>query len=85
MTELVCSLTIRQLINFSLNVSFLSRFMMNVTWEGRDLSFTEDGYQAHPRLVVIALNQERVWEKVSALAPRTLPPPFFPPIPRQSC
>lgn len=39
---------------------------MNVTWEGRDLSFTADGYQAHPRLVVIVLNNEREWEKVSA-------------------
>ncbi|XP_009863791.1 PREDICTED: glutamate receptor ionotropic, NMDA 2A-like, partial [Apaloderma vittatum] len=39
-------------------------FMMNVTWEGKDLSFTADGYQAHPRLVVIVLNNEREWEKV---------------------
>lgn len=38
---------------------------MNVTWEGKDLSFTADGYQAHPRLVVIVLNNDRVWEKVS--------------------
>lgn len=45
--------------------------MMNVTWEGRDLSFTEDGYQDNPKLVVIVLNKEREWEKVgssSALA-----------------
>ncbi|XP_051648427.1 glutamate receptor ionotropic, NMDA 2A isoform X4 [Manacus candei] len=42
----------------------LHKFMMNVTWEGRDLSFTADGYQAHPRLVVIVLNNEREWEKV---------------------
>lgn len=39
--------------------------MMNVTWEGKDLSFTADGYQAHPRLVVIVLNNDREWEKVS--------------------
>lgn len=45
-----------------------SRFMMNVTWEGRDLSFTADGYQAHPRLVVIVLNNDREWEKVSGAA-----------------
>lgn len=38
--------------------------MMNVTWEGRDLSFTDDGYQEHPKLVVIVLNKEREWEKV---------------------
>lgn len=37
---------------------------MNVTWDGRDLSFTEDGYQEYPKLVVIVLNKEREWEKV---------------------
>ena len=37
---------------------------MNVTWDGRDLSFTEDGYQEHPKLVVIVLNKDREWEKV---------------------
>uniref|UniRef100_A0ABM5F036 Glutamate receptor n=1 Tax=Pogona vitticeps TaxID=103695 RepID=A0ABM5F036_9SAUR len=42
----------------------LHKFMMNVTWKGRDLSFTKDGYQAHPRLGVIVLNQTRMWEKV---------------------
>ncbi|MGH0158712.1 UNVERIFIED_CONTAM: hypothetical protein FKN15_058050 [Acipenser sinensis] len=41
----------------------LHKFMMNVTWNGRDLSFTEDGYQANPKLVVIVLNKDRVWEK----------------------
>lgn len=64
-TELASSLTAGQLINFSLNISFLSRFMMNVTWKGRDLSFTTDGYQAQPRLVVTVLNQSRAWEKVT--------------------
>ncbi|XP_028914094.1 glutamate receptor ionotropic, NMDA 2A [Ornithorhynchus anatinus] len=42
----------------------LHQFMVNVTWEGKDLSFTEDGYQAQPRLVVIVLNKDREWEKV---------------------
>ncbi|KAM9372302.1 glutamate receptor ionotropic, NMDA 2A [Phaethornis superciliosus] len=42
----------------------LHKFMMNVTWEGKDLSFTADGYQVHPRLVVIVLNNDRQWEKV---------------------
>ncbi|XP_044289414.1 glutamate receptor ionotropic, NMDA 2A [Varanus komodoensis] len=50
----------------------LHRFMMNVTWEGKDLSFTEDGYQAHPRLVVIVLNQSRAWEKVGKWENKTL-------------
>uniref|UniRef100_A0A674NTI4 Glutamate receptor n=1 Tax=Takifugu rubripes TaxID=31033 RepID=A0A674NTI4_TAKRU len=30
----------------------------------KDLSFTPDGYQANPRLVVIVLNNERKWEKM---------------------
>lgn len=41
--------------------------MVNVTWDGKDLSFTEEGYQVHPRLVVIVLNKDREWEKVSSL------------------
>ncbi len=40
--------------------------MMNVTWDGRDLSFTEDGYQEYPKLVVIVLNKDREWEKVGS-------------------
>lgn len=39
--------------------------MMHVWNEGRDLSFTPDGYQANPKLVVIVLNSERNWEKVT--------------------
>uniref|UniRef100_A0A3Q1J5L0 Glutamate receptor n=1 Tax=Anabas testudineus TaxID=64144 RepID=A0A3Q1J5L0_ANATE len=38
--------------------------MMHVWNEGRDLSFTPDGYQANPKLVVIVLNSERKWEKM---------------------
>ncbi|CAL9700066.1 unnamed protein product [Knipowitschia caucasica] len=35
------------------------------TWnDGRDLSFTPDGYQANPKLVVIVLNREKKWEKM---------------------
>uniref|UniRef100_A0A672RZC6 Glutamate receptor n=1 Tax=Sinocyclocheilus grahami TaxID=75366 RepID=A0A672RZC6_SINGR len=47
--------------------SALHKYMMNVTWDGRDLSFTEDGYQVHPKLVVIVLNKDREWEKVRTL------------------
>uniref|UniRef100_A0A8C3ISP5 Glutamate receptor ionotropic, NMDA 2A n=1 Tax=Chrysemys picta bellii TaxID=8478 RepID=A0A8C3ISP5_CHRPI len=50
----------------------LHKFMMNVTWEGKDLSFTEDGYQAHPKLVVIVLNKDRKWEKVGKWENKTL-------------
>ncbi|XP_060705695.1 glutamate receptor ionotropic, NMDA 2B-like [Hemiscyllium ocellatum] len=42
----------------------LHRYLMNVSFEGRNLSFSEDGYQMHPKLVIILLNKERVWEKV---------------------
>ncbi|XP_051995410.1 glutamate receptor ionotropic, NMDA 2A-like [Xyrauchen texanus] len=44
--------------------SALHKYMMNVTWESRDLSFTENGYQVHPKLVVIVLNKDREWEKM---------------------
>uniref|UniRef100_A0A667WEB0 Glutamate receptor n=1 Tax=Myripristis murdjan TaxID=586833 RepID=A0A667WEB0_9TELE len=44
--------------------SALRRHMMHVWNEGRDLSFTPDGYQANPKLVVIVLNTEREWEKM---------------------
>lgn len=47
---------------------FTHRYMMNVTWDGRDLSFTEDGYQENPKLVVIVLNKEREWEKVRPIS-----------------
>ncbi|CAL8311074.1 unnamed protein product [Arctogadus glacialis] len=46
--------------------------MLNVTWDGRDLSFTEDGYQQNPKLVVIVLNKEREWEKMGKLDNRSL-------------
>uniref|UniRef100_A0AAZ1XIR6 Glutamate receptor n=1 Tax=Oreochromis aureus TaxID=47969 RepID=A0AAZ1XIR6_OREAU len=49
-----------------------SKYMMNVTWDGRDLSFTEDGYQENPKLVVIVLNKEREWEKMGKLDNRSL-------------
>uniref|UniRef100_A0A8C7XJ67 Glutamate receptor n=1 Tax=Oryzias sinensis TaxID=183150 RepID=A0A8C7XJ67_9TELE len=47
--------------------SALHKYMMNVTWDGKDLSFTEDGYQENPKLVVIVLNKEREWEKMGKL------------------
>uniref|UniRef100_A0A3P8VA08 Glutamate receptor n=1 Tax=Cynoglossus semilaevis TaxID=244447 RepID=A0A3P8VA08_CYNSE len=39
-------------------------YLMNVTFEGRNLSFSEDGYQMHPKLVIILLNKERQWDRV---------------------
>lgn len=52
----------RQSVSF-LNV-FFCRYLMNVTFEGRNLSFSEDGYQMHPKLVIILLNKERQWDRV---------------------
>uniref|UniRef100_A0A096M4N8 Glutamate receptor n=1 Tax=Poecilia formosa TaxID=48698 RepID=A0A096M4N8_POEFO len=42
----------------------LNKYLMNVTFEGRNLSFSEDGYQMHPKLVIILLNKERQWDRV---------------------
>ncbi|XP_040212898.1 glutamate receptor ionotropic, NMDA 2A [Rana temporaria] len=50
----------------------LHEFMLNVTWDGKDLSFTEDGYQANPKLVATLLNVERAWEKVGKWENKTL-------------
>lgn len=41
------------------------RYLMNVTFEGRNLSFSEDGYQMHPKLVIILLDKQRQWDRVS--------------------
>ncbi|KAL1005383.1 hypothetical protein UPYG_G00058360 [Umbra pygmaea] len=44
--------------------SALRGHMMHVTYEGRDLSFTVDGYQANPKLSVIVLTPDRKWQKM---------------------
>ncbi|KAM6111369.1 glutamate receptor ionotropic, NMDA 2C [Pterocles gutturalis] len=45
------------------NTSFY-RHLLNVTWEHRDFSFNEGGYLVRPTMVVISLNQHRLWEMV---------------------
>ncbi|XP_077019107.1 glutamate receptor ionotropic, NMDA 2C isoform X2 [Tamandua tetradactyla] len=40
------------------------RHLLNVTWEGRDFSFSPGGYLVQPSMVVIALNRHRLWEMV---------------------
>uniref|UniRef100_A0A8B9ZE99 Glutamate receptor n=1 Tax=Anas platyrhynchos TaxID=8839 RepID=A0A8B9ZE99_ANAPL len=45
------------------NSSFY-RHLLNVTWEHRDFSFNEGGYLVRPTMVVISLNQHRLWEMV---------------------
>lgn len=37
-----------------------------MTWEHRDFSFNEGGYLVRPTMVVISLNQHRLWEMVGA-------------------
>ncbi|XP_057188477.1 glutamate receptor, ionotropic, N-methyl D-aspartate 2B, genome duplicate b isoform X1 [Triplophysa rosa] len=46
------------------NPNEVLRYLMNVTFEGRNLSFSEDGFQMHPKLVIILLNKERQYDKV---------------------
>uniref|UniRef100_A0A8C0H0A3 Glutamate receptor n=1 Tax=Chelonoidis abingdonii TaxID=106734 RepID=A0A8C0H0A3_CHEAB len=41
-----------------------SLHLLNVTWEHRDFSFNEGGYLVRPTMVVISLNQHRLWEMV---------------------
>lgn len=43
------------------------RHLLNVTWEHRDFSFNEGGYLVRPTMVVITLNQHRLWEMVGPL------------------
>ncbi|XP_051687528.2 glutamate receptor ionotropic, NMDA 2C isoform X2 [Oryctolagus cuniculus] len=40
------------------------RHLLNITWEGRDFSFSPGGYLVQPTMVVIALNRHRLWEMV---------------------
>nr|XP_048288775.1 glutamate receptor ionotropic, NMDA 2B-like [Myodes glareolus] len=47
--------------------NMLNRYLINVTFEGRNLSFSEDGYQMHPKLVIILLNKERKWERIMSV------------------
>uniref|UniRef100_A0A7N6AA69 Glutamate receptor n=1 Tax=Anabas testudineus TaxID=64144 RepID=A0A7N6AA69_ANATE len=40
------------------------RYLMNVTFEGRNLSFSEKGHQMFPKLVTILLDKDRQWDRV---------------------
>nr|XP_055060686.1 glutamate receptor, ionotropic, N-methyl D-aspartate 2B, genome duplicate b isoform X2 [Misgurnus anguillicaudatus] len=46
------------------NPNEVLRYLMNVTFEGRNLSFSEDGSQMHPKLVIILLDKERQYDRV---------------------
>lgn len=46
---------------------------MNVTFEGRNLSFSEEGHQMFPKLVIILLDKDRQWDRVNIFSsPRLL-------------
>lgn len=40
--------------------------MLNVTWENNDFSFNSDGYLVNPAMIIITLDRERQWDKVSS-------------------
>nr|XP_057925428.1 glutamate receptor, ionotropic, N-methyl D-aspartate 2B, genome duplicate b isoform X1 [Doryrhamphus excisus]XP_057925429.1 glutamate receptor, ionotropic, N-methyl D-aspartate 2B, genome duplicate b isoform X1 [Doryrhamphus excisus]XP_057925430.1 glutamate receptor, ionotropic, N-methyl D-aspartate 2B, genome duplicate b isoform X1 [Doryrhamphus excisus] len=40
------------------------RYIMNVTFEGRNLSFSDEGHQIFPKLVIILLDKDRQWDRV---------------------
>uniref|UniRef100_A0A3Q3JN13 Glutamate receptor n=1 Tax=Monopterus albus TaxID=43700 RepID=A0A3Q3JN13_MONAL len=46
----------------------LFRHMANVTWERKDLSFNSQGFLMNPSMVIIALDRERLWDKVGTYA-----------------
>uniref|UniRef100_A0A671UIS1 Glutamate receptor n=1 Tax=Sparus aurata TaxID=8175 RepID=A0A671UIS1_SPAAU len=60
----IITMATSSLFSVSLLHVSLYRYLMNVTFEGRNLSFSEDGYQMHPKLVIILLNKERQWDRV---------------------
>uniref|UniRef100_A0A8D1ZZJ3 Glutamate receptor n=2 Tax=Sus scrofa TaxID=9823 RepID=A0A8D1ZZJ3_PIG len=57
--------------------NMLNRYLINVTFEGRNLSFSEDGYQMHPKLVIILLNKERKWERVGKWKDKSLQMKYY--------
>uniref|UniRef100_A0A8C5HF57 Glutamate receptor n=1 Tax=Gouania willdenowi TaxID=441366 RepID=A0A8C5HF57_GOUWI len=45
-------------------VDFNPLYIMNVTFEGRNLSFHEKGHQMFPKLVILLLDKDRQWDRV---------------------
>lgn len=52
---------------------------MNVTFEGRNLSFSEEGHQMFPKLVIILLDKDRQWDRVSMSSVLLFLPPLCDP------
>lgn len=53
------------------------RYVMNVTFEGRNLSFSEKGHQMFPKLVIILLDKDRQWDRVNMIFSSITHPSFF--------
>lgn len=51
----------------SVMVLLSCRHMLNVTWENNDFSFNSNGYLVNPAMIIITLDRERQWDKVSFL------------------
>lgn len=51
--------------HLTLWVLILYRHMLNVTWEHNDFSFNSNGYLVNPAMIIITLDRERLWDKVS--------------------
>uniref|UniRef100_A0A3B3U320 Glutamate receptor n=1 Tax=Poecilia latipinna TaxID=48699 RepID=A0A3B3U320_9TELE len=51
-------------IIFVFPLQTLHKYVMNVTFEGRNLSFSEKGHQMFPKLVIILLDKDRQWDRV---------------------
>lgn len=47
--------------------------MLNVTWERKDLSFNNQGFLSNPSMVIVALDRERLWDKVLLKVGSVLP------------
>uniref|UniRef100_A0A3Q2EA79 Glutamate receptor ionotropic, NMDA 2C-like n=1 Tax=Cyprinodon variegatus TaxID=28743 RepID=A0A3Q2EA79_CYPVA len=47
---------------------FCFRHMLNVTWERKELSFNNQGFLSNPSMVIIALDREKLWDKVGTFA-----------------
>lgn len=51
----------------SVMVLLSCRHMLNVSWENNDFSFNSNGYLVNPAMIIITLDRERQWDKVSFL------------------
>lgn len=58
------SLIARYILLYDFMFLWVCRHMLNVTWERKDLSFNNQGFLSNPSMVIIALDRDRLWDKV---------------------